>query len=437
MNRSAAYILNLRHLIRRFAGEVSWVILSQAIIVIGTLISLKAFSTLLGIAEFGYYAIAAAVAAAVQLLFNPVSNALLRFYSMAMETSDEGRYLPALAWLRNRALVLSAIAVALVIIGGFLLSSPSDTTIWVLAVLLGITTGLQNWYQTVLLAMRSRRAIALYNFASYVVRPALAALLILWWGPTATNVLIGMILCQLAVLVAQAVQTTRALQGRHNQESAPQDHNPTDLVGRMIHYSSYFWLNALLAALSLQSDRWIVGVLGTPHDIGIYASMIMIATFPVTLIESLANQFLVPVIFERVGRGNADQVQSGRRILGILLTVMSAMMLVTLTVSALWSEQIITLMTDAAFATNSYLLPMLVLGLSLERLGQTLNIQGFIALQTWPYMLARLAHGVTLVGLGLLLTTRIGIDGIAYAHIAAGLLYVSLVLFTNLRLLKR
>ncbi len=69
----------------------------------------------------------------------------------------------------------------------------------------------------------------------------------------------------------------------------------------MIHYSSYFWLNALLAALSLQSDRWIVGALGTPHEIGIYASMIMIATFPVTLIESLANQFLVPVIFERVG----------------------------------------------------------------------------------------------------------------------------------------
>ncbi len=207
-------------------------ILSQAIIVVGTLISLKSFSTLLGIAEFGYYAIAAAVTAAVQLLFNPVSNALLRFYSVSMETTDEARYLPALAWLRNRALVLSALSVALVALGGFLLSSPSDTAIWLLAVLLGITTGLQNWYQTVLLAMRSRRAIALYNFASYIVRPALASLLILWWGPTASNVLIGMILCQLAVLIAQAFQTTRALEGRmQTKGGAPKDYNPADLVG--------------------------------------------------------------------------------------------------------------------------------------------------------------------------------------------------------------
>lgn len=425
----------MRHLINRFAGEISWVILSQAIIVIGTLISLKAFSTLLGIAEFGYYALAMAVTAAVQLLFNPVANALLRFYSMSQETSDRTSFLPALAWLRNRALALSAIVVAAVLVVGLSLSSPSDTVVWLLAIILGITTGLQNWYQTVLLAMRSRRAIALYNFASYVVRPALAALFILWLGATAANVLAGMILCQFAVLLAQAWHTTSAL-GRQAGDTPAQKGSSSDLVGRMVHYSSYFWINAVLAALSLQSDRWIIGVLGTPHDIGIYASMIMIATFPVTLIESLANQFLVPVIFERVGRGNADQVQSGRRILAVLLAATSAMMLVTLAVSALWGRDIIVLMTDAAFATNSYLLPMLVLGLSLERLGQTLNIQGFIALQTWPYMLARLAHGVVLVGLGLWLTTRIGIDGLGYAHIAAGLVYACLVMVTNLRLLK-
>ncbi len=97
---------------RRLSKEGFWVVLGQAMAVLGVLVGVRLLTELLDPAAYGELALGMTVATLVnQTVLGPLSNGVTRFYAPAQEQGDLGGYLNAV-----RRLVLSATGLIILMI---------------------------------------------------------------------------------------------------------------------------------------------------------------------------------------------------------------------------------------------------------------------------------------------------------------------------------
>lgn len=414
--------------------EVVIVAMTQLAAIVGTILALKLFTNLLSVEEFGQLSLGLAIVTGFQMVYSAMSNALLRYFPIARAQSELWAYRDGLA-----RLVRQSVAVPLVLMGVMALAlkvmGEPVLVLYFLGVMVAVAAGLHSWAQTVLLALRLRWQILLLTLANYILRPLAVVGALLALGLTADIVLWAYLVVHVLTLLAAQRMVTKAFASLPDTHSWQGAGVPQDYRGIFLSYGAYFLIAGVLVAVVLQADRWLVkGYLGL-EELGLYGGMLMIATVSTNLVFSFMSQLMTPVIFHHYGDAQQN-THAGMRAYRAFVLISTAIFALMVVMIALLREPIVLILTSETYLPAAPLLTMLAAAQSIEKMGQSITLRGFVALRTWPYLWSRAVQLAVLVGVGVYAIGTLGILGIAWAQLLASGAFILVVWITN-RLVTR
>jgi O-antigen/teichoic acid export membrane protein len=216
---------------------------------------------------------------------------------------------------------------------------------------------------------------------------------------------------------------------------APQPETTRQAWHDFSHYATSFMLFAVFASFSMYADRWLLQGMYGSGAVGVYAAIYQIAASPVNIFFTMVSQLVVPIVFERAGAlTSVSQVKSSMALLRQTMLVSSLVALLITAVAAACSGPLVRVLTNATFAENHRLLPVMVIGLCLFNLGQQLTIKGLAFNRPRIYLCPKILQAATLLVLGYALARGYATAGVAWAVCLSSLIYLAAVLTVNGRL---
>lgn len=372
---------------RRLLKEGFWVVLGQAMAVVGSLVGVRLLTGLLDPAAYGELALGMAVATlGNQAVLGPLSQGVIRFYAPALEQGDIGGYLNAV-----RRLVLSAtgiiVLMILLTVTGLLIAGRTEwiaiaAAALIFAILSGynlILSGIQN-------AARQRSIVALHQGMESWARFLVAAGLLVLLGATSTVAMVGYAIAVILVLGSQYVFFRKIV--------------PTHIIGadkerswreQMWKYSWPFATWGIFTWAQLASDRWALGLFATMQDVGQYAVLFQLGYYPISMAIGMAMQLLAPIFYQWAGdasdsRRNANVTKLSWRLTGFALGGTVAAFLVAF----LFHKQIFRIFVAKEYASVSYLLPWMLLAGGIFAAGQTMALNLMSQMKTHTMAVAKI-----------------------------------------------
>jgi len=420
----------------RFAearNEIAWVLAGQVLSFAGGFLAIKLLTVLLGAQAYGRFAAGLTLAGLCNMfVYGPISQALMRFYSICRERGELSAYF-AVADRLSFAVALGFIALA----------AASGTAVWlaldrgwaliVLAALaVGIVAGTNSCLITVLSAQRKRRAVALLQALDAWLKPLLAMAFLWIAGPDAGVALLAFFLGTLLVTVAQWVRRETV---RPPKTASVSTASRRQLRGQVLRYSASMGVFSFFGAISAYSDRWIALGLAGEHDLGVYAAMYQIANVPFVVMLAVITQLVTPVLYDRAGQATTAQaLVRSDKLLG--QTIAAAAILMGGLVLLAWAlaRPVLLLLTTPEFAQRSELLAPVVLALAVFQLGQLYTLRGMYHNRPSVYFWPKALQALTLALCGIVLTRGYGLVGLVIALNVSSLLYLGAVRLANRRL---
>lgn len=372
---------------RRLSKEGFWIVLGQAMAVLGSLVGVRILTGLLAPAAYGELALGMTVATLVnQTVLGPLSNGVSRFYAPALEQADLGGYLNAV-----RRLMLSATGVIVLMIlltvAGLLIAGRTEwiviaTAALVFAILSGynsILSGIQN-------AARQRSIVALHQGMESWARFLVAAGLLVLLGATSAVAMVGYAMAVILVLGSQYIFFRKIALKNVNIAD-----NEKSWREQMWAFSWPISIFGMFTWMQIASDRWALKLFSTTQEVGLYAVLFQLGYYPISMATGMAVQFLAPIFYHRAGdasdsRRNADVNNLSWRLTGLALGVTCAAFLVAF----LFHTQIFLVFVAKGYGTVSYLLPWVMLASGVFAAGQTMTLNLQSQMKTRVIMTAKI-----------------------------------------------
>ncbi|MBC8413292.1 oligosaccharide flippase family protein, partial [bacterium] len=372
---------------RRLSKEGFWVILGQAMAVVGSLVGVRLLTELLDPASYGELALGMTVATLVnQTLLGPLSSGVTRFYAPAVEQGDLGGYLSAV-----RRLVVSATGIVMFIIlvavaGLFVTGRTEWIAIAIVALIFATLSGYNSILSGIQNAARQRSVVALHQGIEPWGRFLAAAGLMILMGATSTVAMIGYALGVILVIGSQYVFFRKI--ATKNIIEADKEINWRE---QMLKYSWPFASWGIFTWAQLVSDRWALGLFATMQDVGMYAVLFQLGYYPMSMATGIAMQFLAPIFYQRAGDASDslrnDNVSNlSRRLTWMALGVTAVAFLVVF----LFHTQIFRIFVNKEYAAISYLLPWMVLAGGVFAASQTLALNLMSQMKTQTMTVAKI-----------------------------------------------
>ncbi|MFK7902506.1 MAG: lipopolysaccharide biosynthesis protein [Nitratireductor sp.] len=430
-------------------NDFMWVVAAQIIGLLSGLFGLKVLTNLMDTGQFGIYQLGWSVALIFTTgLFSPFGHAIIRLYPnfAALFLARDFTY--------KNVKNLSLLVLVIFIIGlaiSFALSAFAQVNLLfciatLFAVLgLGVSLFLQH-FQT---SQRQRKTFAISQFFVSFGRPISAAFAILFFSFSSDQASMALLASGVYLLLFGFVQFWFVKRGLlkseyENQQSEKPDALEIESGKEQIANNSSILAVAIpmaiigcLTVFSVYIDRWIMSQMLDVAAVGIYAAMFQISIAPLTFMQGTANRFALPLIFKNAISSNSKSermaaMKNAKKLVwfwgaGITLVVLTAFVA---------HQLIVQLLTTPAIAQYSDLLPILLLGMALEKTAQVITIKGNTTMQIKRYVPARLLHIIVLLPLGVWLTSLYGIYGFAFAHVVAGLAILIATIWVNFKLIK-
>ena len=406
---------------RRLFKEGFWVLLGQAAVVVGMLISVRILTALLNPTAYGELALGMTLATLVnQVLLGPLSNGVSRFYAPAVENGELGNYLLAV-----RQLVLYAVGIVIlmspIIISGLAIFGQSKWIVLagislIYAVVRGVNfilNGLQN-------AARQRAIVALHQGAEPWARFSIAAGLIVWFGATSIVAMVGYVISIVLVLVSQYLIFLKIV---------PQveafDSNIKEWRDKICQYSWPFLTWGIFAWSQQVSDRWALRSFGTTYEVGLYAVLFQMGSFPISTGSRLLVQFLTPIFYQRAG--DASDIQRNNNVSNLSLRLTGLVLVGTLVIffgAFIFHKKIFHIFVDIQYDTVSYLLPWVFLSAGLFAAGQTLSINLQSQMKTQSMIIVKITTAILGVIFNFAGAFYWGIQGIILSGVLFSVVYL-------------
>jgi len=406
--------------IRRLLKEGFWVVLGQAVAVVGFVVGVRVLTGLLDPAAYGELALGMTVAILVnQTVLGPLSNGVTRFYAPAVEQGDLGGYLSAV-----RRLVLSATGIIVIMIlptiAGLLIAGRTEwialaTAALVFAIFSGynsILSGIQN-------AARQRSIVALHQGMQSWARFLVAAGLMLWLGTTSTVAMVGYAMAVILVLGSQYVYFRRIV---------PKNINGSDKERswreKIWKYSWPFSIFGMFTWAQQASDRWVLELFATTQEVGLYAVLFQLGYYPMSMVTGMAMQFLAPIFYQRAGDASDNRRNANVNKLSWCLTWLALGATgVAFLVTFLYHTQIFRVLVAKEYASVSHLLPWMLLASGVFAAGQTIALDLMSQMKTQTMMAAKIVTALLGVVLNFAGAYWYGITGIVIAGILFSVSY--------------
>ena len=405
---------------RRLSREGIWIILGQAIAMLGLLAGVRLLTELLDPVAYGELALGMTVATLVsQTLIGPLGNGASRFYASAVERNDLGGYLIAV-----RRLVLQVVGVIVFLMIGAIIGLPwmgaaHWTALAVTAFLFAVLGGSSSLMSGVQNAARQRSIVALHQGMESWLRWLCAAGLMIWLGASAVVAMAGYAVAAAIVLGSQYWFFRKTTPKR-------------PVAGRATHWKreiwSYSWPFAawgIFTWAQLASDRWALELFTTPQEVGLYAALFQLGYYPIATATGMIVQFLAPIFFQRAGdasdsqrRANVNELSA--RLIGLALIVTGTLFLVTF----FFHELLFSAFVADEYRAVSRLLPWVVLGGGLFATGQTIALNLMSQLKTRTMIAAKIVTAILGIAFSFAGAYVSGITGVVGAGVLFALIYV-------------
>lgn len=390
---------------RTLINDGMWVATLQGFAALGQLAGIRMLTEVLPPAVFGEFSLWFGMVALVATgLANPTMQAMLRYYPEyalraqgALVKSAMRKQLARLAaWVLP---VFMAGAIATLYLG-----LADMALLGLLAALVAVEiVRMQN--MALLNAVRAHRAYGIWAVLDSWGRPLLASLMIVQMGASPTLVLAGYLLSS---LLSWAVM----------RQFVPRDKNPPKsdsdqvLASRLWKYTLPLLPLGILGWASGMADRYMIGALLSPADVGLYVAIYGLASRPMVMLGSIVETTIRPAYQHALITRDTPRAQAYLRKWALLIVAGSC---VAITVSWVGHSWIAALLLGENYRTASYLLPWIVGGYALLVLSHIANRVCYANEDTQKILLVETSGALFAVVIGLACIHQAGLWGAAVA----------------------
>jgi O-antigen/teichoic acid export membrane protein len=411
--------------------------MGQVCVVAGGVASLKLLAKSLGAAGYGQFAIGLTIAGALgALIYGPISQAATRFWSVAYGR----RQIVLYRRIVSGGYLASLLFCALCLVGGTIFLLHSDLYSWLvlfqLSILFAVFTGAGVVAAAVLNATRKRAVLAAHQAAEALLRPVLIVAAV--WLLKADARMAMLAYCVTTALVALSMSffAAKALATSSVESTGPiLDMSIRSLTLEMGQYCVPFVLFALLGMAGQYGDRWLLEQWYGSAEVGRYAAMYQLSSWPMIFLLGILNQFIYPIIFARAGdvRVNPHPVEGHSLYRFHILS--SALVIAGVAVAAyLFGEVVVRTLTSAQFVADHKSLWIIAIGVALFNVAQQLTLKGMYLNRPSAYIVPKALQSLAFVAIALLIGQGHGIKGVAFAYCASTVIYLGSVWIANRKL---
>ncbi len=399
---------------RRLSKEGFWVVLGQAMAVLGALVGVRLLTELLDPAAYGELALGMTVATLVnQTVLGPLSNGVTRFYAPAQEQGDLGGYLKATRRLVSSATGIIILMILLTVVGLLIAGRTEWIAIAIAALVFAIFSGYNAILSGIQNAARQRSIVALHQGMESWARFLVAAGLMVLLGATSTVAMVGYAVAVILVLGSQTIFFRKIVPKNIN--TANKERIWQEQIWK---YSLPFASWGIFSWAQQASDRWALGLFATTQDVGLYAVLFQLGYYPMAMTSGMATQFLAPIFYQRAGDVSDSQRNANVNKLSWQLTRLSlAVTGVVFLGALLFHTQIFRILVAKEYASVSHLLPWMLLAGGIFAAGQTITLNLMSQMKTQTMMTAKIVTALLGVTLNFAGAYWYGITGIVIAGI--------------------
>ena len=267
MRRLRVVIAKRKGLLRRLSHELAWVIVGQAVALIGGIVGVKLLTRYLGTKGYGELALGLTVAMLFnQVLFGPISQSLYRFFSVFRERKQLSGLFFFLRKLLLRVVPIILILSALIAL--LLGMSISGKWGWLIfaSVGFGLLDGANGIYQSVQNAARQRSIVALHQAAIRWLKPLAAVGIVTLTRRSGSIAILGFSIGMSVILLSQRLFMRRIFNGK-----IEKDKDQRLIFKSLIKYAYPFSVWGVITWAQMSSGRWALQAFLGEREVGLYA----------------------------------------------------------------------------------------------------------------------------------------------------------------------
>lgn len=407
----------------RLFQEGLWIVVGQALTMLGALVGVRLLTDALSPAQYGELALGITVATLInQLVLGPLGQGVMRFYAPALEMGELNAYLRAVLQLLLKALM------GIVAIGGVttLLLALRGQLYWLPMVLAALgfatTTGLSSILSGMQGAARQRAVVAMHQGLESWLRFLLAVWVIGWLGQQSHWGMLGYFCSSLLVLFSQWFCFTKTL---------PVGGFTLSDQGAVPHWRQEIWQFSwpfmtfgLFTWAQFASDRWALGIFGDTQQVGMYSVLFQLGYYPISLLTGMAVQFIAPILFKWAGDAkDAQRNATVSRFSQRLALLAIGMTLLFFGLSVVLHPLIFQIFVATEYRSISYLFPWMVLSGGVYAAGQTLSLDLLSQMKTRDIIPVKTVTALVGIALNFGVTAKFGLPGTVAANAIFSVIY--------------
>ena len=413
---------------RQFKAEVAWVVAGQVVAALCALVGMRYLTRQMSPSEYGVLALALTVGALMQqLVFGPVSNAVLRFYSASATRGQLRPMLRGAARLFSGASLALAACTVVAIVARENTSVKGGGMLIAMASAFAFVLGANGVLAAAHSAARRRGVVAAHQALAEFLRFSVALIAIRLAGASSLSAITGFVIGIGLCASSQFALLFRVLR-REPPDVEPTPEVTSSPVGWTRQLRGYAMPFALWGGFTwavLASDRWSLQAFQNTAEVGRYAALFQLGSYPVTMGASMLVQLAAPVLFARAADASDAGRRNNSRRLNFLLTglVLAGTVVATLAAELL-HRQVFSLLVGEAYRSVSWLLPAVVFGAGLFAAGQQLALTLQSDMRVHRLLMPKIGSAVAGMGLYFGGSRWWGTPGVVIAGVLFSLLHL-------------
>ncbi|MCP4606854.1 MAG: lipopolysaccharide biosynthesis protein [Proteobacteria bacterium] len=399
---------------RKIGSEIIWVVLGQVLMAAGGLVSVRILTELMSPKSYGELALAMTATFLVnQVLFGPLSQSFLRFFTPAKEKGALSTYLFVGYRLIKIGLLILVTITITTIFGLRVLQYSQWIPIAALALLFSALLGINISFDAVQNAARQRAVVAMHKGIGQWLRILVASLLIVSFGSDSRIAITGYILAAVIILGSQYIFYVRRIATLMGKSRIPTKTEQKPWIDQMTSYAWPFVTWGIIGWLYMASDRWAIAIFRDTRSVGFFAVLYLLGYRPVNLVSDAMGQLIAPIVFGQAGDGtdkarmrNSLKMSNRIAMTFFIFTVLGALLVYFL------NDPIFNILVAEEYHSISYLLPWVILASGLFATGQLFALVLLTTLNSKRLILPKTVTCIGGIGFNLLGAYSYGLPGV-------------------------
>ena len=421
-------IKNVWDKILNIKSEALWVFWGQAGIALGVLLGVKILTHVLNPIEFGRLALANTVIVLIGTnLFGPVSQGLMRFWSISQERGEKSAFAAATKQI-SIYLIYFVILISTIIFIFLVFSKWANwTKLLTIALIVGAITGWNSIKISILTAARKRKFISLINTGGAFGKPVIAFTFVIMAGPKADWAMVGYLVTTLIVFYLLEKHYQKVVKRKEKQlpETGDEKEKNKRLLQNILSFSWPFYIWGIFSWVHQSCDRWSLQTYHGAEVVGAFSVITYLALYPLIFGSSFLNTLFIPIAYERAGElASYRSMQSANRILFFMTGIFIGGSLLLVGFYFIFSQKLVLFISNINYIRYAYLLPWLTISWALFYWGQMLSGFGLLINKPRVYILPIMVTGTFAASLTFYLSSNYGPRGVVWGLGIAGLIYV-------------